>query len=487
MQKQILIIDDYPQLVEFLTERLSAEGYSVRSAATGAQGLQIVSSGFRGAILLDVRLPDISGLELFEQVKALDPDIPVIFITAHATVDLAVEATRRGAFDFIAKGSDLIKRLSVAVKNAVDRVALSEQLKTLQKQLGAGARFEEFLTVSPKTLSILKTLDAVVNSGVTVLIEGESGTGKELIARGIHQRGSRKGGPFVVANCAGIPESLLESEMFGYEKGAFTGATTRRIGRFEAAHGGTLFLDEIGEMPLALQAKLLRVLQDHTFERVGGNESVRVDVRVISATNRDLQEEVRRGRFREDLYYRLAVFPVRLPPLRERPEDIPVLAQHFLRRFAAEEGKDVSGFTPDAMAALSALPYPGNVRELQNLVRHAVILTNGRDVTLAEIRNAMGSHGMHRAAAQPVPTLSPDRPLPERIALAFPDLSSIEPIEAIETEILRRALALASGNVSLAARTLGIGRATFYRRLQPEKAAAGPDREPDPPEPPRRR
>lgn len=472
---EILIIDDYQQLVQFLKERLTAEGYEVRSASTGAEGLAAIAGGFRGLILLDVRLPDTSGLDLFDQVKGIAPDLPVIFITAHATVDLAVEATKRGAFDFIAKGSDLLKRLNVAVKNAFDRLALSDQLKTLQTQLNEAGRFNEFLTVSPRMQAILKTLDAVVNSGVTVLIEGESGTGKELIARAIHARGTRKRGPFVAVNCAGIPETLLESEMFGYEKGAFTGATARRIGRFEAAHEGTLFLDEVGELPKALQAKLLRVLQDHAFERVGGTEPVSVDVRVISATNRDLLAEVRRGTFREDLFYRLSVFPVRLLPLRERPEDIPVLAQHFLRRYAREEGKDVAGFTPDALAALMAQPFPGNVRELENLVRHAVILARGRQVTMAEIRNTMGSHRIQTQPALAPASAGTSRTLAERVAAAFPDLDSLAPVHEIQAEVFRHAVELASGNVSLASRVLKVGRATLYRWQKEHVAAATSD------------
>lgn len=463
---EILIIDDYPQLVQLLKDRLTAEGYRVRSAATGSEGLAVISQGFRGLVLLDVRLPDVSGLDLFEQIKAVTPDIPVIFITAHATINLAIEATKRGAFDFIAKGSDLLKRLNVAVKNASERLALSEQVKSLQTRLDETGRFSAFLTVSPRMQAILKTLDAVVNSTVTVLIEGESGTGKELIARAIHERGARKRGPFVAVNCAGIPETLLESEMFGYEKGAFTGAVSRRIGRFEAAHGGTLFLDEVGELPKPLQAKLLRVLQDHAFERVGGTELVSVDIRVISATNRDLREEVQRGNLREDLFYRLSVFPVRLLPLRERPEDIPILAQHFVRRFSREEGKDITGFTPDAMAALMSQPYPGNVRELENLVRYAVILAQGQLITLEDIRNTMGSH---RIPIKPTLAHQETRSgatLSERIAAAFPDLGSMAPVQDIQAELFRRAMHLASENVSRAARILKVGRSTLYRWMR---------------------
>jgi DNA-binding NtrC family response regulator len=473
--KRIAIIDDYPQLVEFLKERLSAEGYSITNASRGVDGLRMVERDFSGVVLLDVRLPDIGGLDLFQKIKAANPDVPVIFITAHATVDLAVEATRQGAFDFIAKGSDLLKRLSVAVKNAFERLEMTERLRKLTSQLSDREHFAQFMTVSPAMLRILRTLEPVIGSGVTVLIEGESGTGKELIARAMHDKGPRKDGPFVAVNCAGIPETLLESEMFGYEKGAFTGAAARRAGKFEAAHGGTLFLDEVGELPRALQAKLLRVLQDRTFERVGGQESVTVDVRFVSATNRDLMAEVRAGNFREDLFYRLSVFPVRLLPLRERPEDLPVLAQHFLRRFSAEEGKEIKGFAPNALATLAAHPFPGNVRELENIVRHAVILSRGKEISDEEVRATLGSHRVAVAnGAAPAQimggvALRPDAPIEERLGLAFPSLDNMPSLDDLQAACVKRAVELAGGNVSKAARALGLGRATMYRWMKGEK------------------
>ncbi|NOZ01394.1 MAG: sigma-54-dependent Fis family transcriptional regulator [Deltaproteobacteria bacterium] len=461
----ILIIDDYPQLVDFLEERLVAEGYHVTAASSGAHGLEIIGQGFAGVCLLDVRLPDIGGLDLFEEIKTLNPNIPVIFITAHATVDMAVEATRRGAFDFIAKGSDLLKRLNVSVKNAFELASMSEQLKTLKGQLSERGGFGRILTVSPKMNAILKTLDSVVNSGVTVLVEGDSGTGKELIARSIHESGSRKNGPFIAVNCAGIPETLLESEMFGYEKGAFTGANTRKQGRFEAADKGTLFLDEVGELPRSLQAKLLRVLQDHSFERVGGNETITVDVRIISATNRNLKEEVTAGNFREDLFYRLSVFPVRLPPLAARPEDIPILAQFFLQRYAKEEGKNLSGFDPTAMALLKGHPFPGNVRELENLVRHAVILAHDREITADDVRTTMGSHGVGGESSKPALDTEPGG-LDDRLATLFPDADSLPTMRELQAAYLMHALSLAKGNVSRAARSLSVGRATMYRWMK---------------------
>lgn len=458
--QSILIVDDYPQLVRFLTDRLSPEGYQVRAASTGAEGLAIVREGFVGVVLLDVQLPDSSGLDLFQEIRTLNPDLPVIVITAHATVDMAVEAVRRGAFDFIAKGSDLLKRLTVSVKNAFEKLAMARQLESLKTQLSGKFQFDRFITVSPRMRDILRTLEAVVGSGVTVLIEGESGTGKELVAHAIHYSGNRRDGPFVPVNCAGIPETLLESEMFGYEKGAFTGAVARRAGKFEVANGGTLFLDEVGELPKALQAKLLRVLQDHAVERVGGHGAVTVDVRVIAATNRDLHAEVRKGNFREDLYYRLSVFPVRLLPLRERPEDVPVLAVHFLKRFSAEEGKNLTGFARTALDSLASYSFPGNVRELENVIRYATLLAHGPEITTEDIVAALGRHW--DPAGHPI---RPDASLPlrERLSRVFPTAESIVSIQDVESAYVLHAKTVLGSNMSRVARVLGVGRATLYR------------------------
>ena len=476
--RRILIVDDYPQLVSMLTLQLNGEGYEVITASTGNEGLARIREGFTGVVLLDVNLPDLGGMDVFEEIKRIAPDLPVIFVTGHAALDLAVEATRRGGFDFIAKGSDLAKRLNVAVKNAFDRVAMTEQLNSLRTQLSEQGQFSEFLTVSPRMKQILRTLESVVNSGVTVLIEGESGTGKEVIARAIHAAGNRKDGPFIAVNCAGIPETLLESEMFGYEKGAFTGATARRAGKFEAAHGGTLFLDEVGELPKSLQAKLLRVLQDHTFQRVGGTDTISVDVRVVSATNRDLMTEVTEGNFREDLYYRLSVFPVRLLPLRERPEDVPILAAHFLRRFAREEGKSILGFSQGALRTLSAHPFPGNVRELENLVRHAVIVARGNEITGEDVGFTLGSHRlptMVPEASVPTPaSLDPSAPLEQRLKAVFPTVDTLATMHDVQAAYLQLAIQVAAGNVSRAARSLDVGRATLYRWLKDDGTGEPP-------------
>lgn len=465
--RRILIVDDYPQLVEFLTDQLTRDGYEVLTATTGAHAIQILNDGFTGVILLDVQLPDVTGLDLFQKIQAVQPLAPVIFITAHATLNLAVEATRVGAFDFIAKGSDLMKRLSVSVKNAFNYLSMTEELSHLKGERVSGNPFPEFRTVTPRMQQILETLQSVVNSQVTVLIEGESGTGKEVVARGIHAAGSRRSGPFVAVNCAGIPETLLESEMFGYEKGAFTGAVSRRAGKFEAAHGGTLFLDEVGELPKALQAKLLRVLQDHSFERVGGTETITVDTRIVSATNRDLMQEVKKGNFREDLFYRLSVFPVRLLPLRDRPDDIPILAQHFLRRFAREEGKDIRQFEPAALQLLKGQTFPGNVRELENLIRHAVIVSRGYEITAAELVATLGSHRV--PAGTSAQAVLAGGTLTQRMARAFPTLDSLAPMKDMQAAYVQRALDVSDRNISKTARALGLGRATLYRWMRGEE------------------
>lgn len=466
--RRILIVDDYTQLVGFLEEKLTAEGYSVTTCSSGKESLEVISTGFIGVILLDVRLPDISGLDLLDQINKISPDLPVIIITAHATVDMAVQATRRGGFDFIAKGSDLLKRLSVSVKNAFERLAMIQRLKSLEDRVGREMTFDKFLTVSPRMQEILKTLQSVVNSPVSVLIEGESGTGKELIARAIRANSKRKDGPFMAVNCAGIPENLLESEMFGYEKGAFTGATNRRAGKFEAANDGTLFLDEVGELPMSLQAKLLRVLQDRSFQRVGGTQSVEVNVRIISATNRDLMEEVKAGRFREDLFYRLSVFPVRLLPLRQRPEDIPMLAENFLKHYSKEEDKEFKGFTKVALSTLVSYRFPGNVRELENLVRHAVITANGPEVTAEDLAVIMGSHRVDLSAwTSPSPTPGdPNRTIDQRIKDAFPRSDDLVSVQELQYAYLKHALSSFQGNISRTGRVLGVGRATIYRWLE---------------------
>ncbi len=471
--RNVLIVDDFPGLVDVLTLELTNRDYLVQTASNGAQCLEVLRSGFTGVVLLDVRLPDTSGLVLLDVIKTEMPIIPVIMITAHASVENAVDATRRGAFDFIPKGDAIAERLEVVLKNAFDHLFLKLKVQEYEANLDSGKlAFDNFLTVSPRMNDLLVTLKSVVNSDVAVLIEGESGTGKELIARAIHANGSRRTKPFVAVNCAGIPETLLETEMFGHEKGAFTGATARRTGRFEAADQGILFLDEVGELPMSLQAKLLRVLQEKTFERVGGNTPISVNVRIISATNRDLMEEVKAGRFREDLFYRLSVFPVRILPLRQRSEDIPMLADHFLNKYSREEGKEIKGFSKAASDILKGLRFPGNVRELENLVRHAVIVAKGDEIGADDIQATLGSHGI---SVEPAAVISAgaeavrlDAGLAKRLAAIFPSVDELVPLNELQSEYMNMAINVAGGNVTRAARALGVGRATMYRHARPE-------------------
>ncbi|HOU55032.1 MAG TPA: sigma-54 dependent transcriptional regulator [Myxococcota bacterium] len=472
---KILVVDDNASMRTALQSNLTSQDYEVLLASTGMEAIEAVEAGFDGVILLDLQLPDLNGLEVFRRIQGISSETPVIFITASTNMDVAVEAIRQGGFDFLSKGKDFFARLPVSVKNAAERLRLKQQVTTLQGRYQRP--FSRILTQSSRMMRVVSTLESIVNSTAAVLIEGESGTGKEVIARAIHQEGNRRSRPFIAVNCAGIPETLLESEMFGYEKGAFTGATSRRIGKFEAADGGTLFLDEVGELPRALQAKLLRVLQDHAFQRVGGTETIQVDVRILSATNRDLRKAVANGEFRDDLYYRLAVFPVRLPPLRERPEDIPLLAHHFLVRFREEEKKTILGLSPEAIDLLLQHPFPGNVRELENVIRHAIIVADGPELQPQDIRMALRLGPGEDESPRQGPlttrrTIPSGGALEESLAALFPDEASLVPLDLLEEAYLRQALAATGGNTSRAARALKVGRTTIYRRLgRPDDSA----------------
>jgi len=344
------------------------------------------------------------------------------------------------------------------VGNAFQRLNLEQKLRSLEDEVGSRYSFAGIVTQSREMLSLIRTLKQVVDSKVAVAIQGESGTGKELVAKAIHYSGPRRNQPFVAINCAGIPDTLLESELFGYEKGAFTGAVSRNAGKFEQANKGTLFLDEIGEMELSLQAKILRVLQEMSFERLGGSETVEVDVRIVSATNKVLEEEVKSGNFREDLFYRLSVFPVNLPPLRRRKEDVPMLAQHFLKRFAGDEGKRIEGFTQGVVDRLMRYDYPGNVRQLENIIAHAVVVCGGNRIDISDLPPYL--KGGHDSSLPPL--LSIGATGSESL---FPD-NRVVPLREIEDRAIQHALKVCKGNVSLAAKQLGVSRATIYRKVK---------------------
>ncbi len=378
--KRVLIIDDDPSVLRSCEKTLAPEGYELKTAMRGDVALELLNGENFDVVLTDLRLPDTSGMDVLKEVKSRSPDTEVIVMTAFGTIEKAVEAVKLGAYDFITKPFETVERLILSVNKAIERRALITRAKVLEETLGERYKFGNIIGKSPKMQEIFKLAEIVAKSDSSVLIQGESGTGKEVLAKAIHYNSSRKTGSFVTINCATLTETLIESELFGHEKGAFTGAIGRKPGLFETANGGTAFLDEIGEIPTSVQVKLLRVLQNGEIKRVGGNEVIKVNVRIIAATNRELKQSIKEGRFRDDLYYRLNVISIALPPLRERTEDIPLLANHFLKLYREKNKKDISGYTPEALKLLLSYHWPGNVRELENAIERAVILCQGKEV-----------------------------------------------------------------------------------------------------------
>jgi len=452
----VLIVDDERSNLESLERIFAREGWRTAAATSGEEALEALRRERPSVVVTDLMMPGMGGAELLRAVKAIAPETEVVLVTAYGTVEAAVSAMKEGAYDFITKP---VRRHAIvkSVRQALERASLVAENRALRARLAELAPAEgdgELLGAAPAFRAALDTLRQVAPSSATVLLQGESGTGKELAARLLHRLSPRAAGPFVPVNCAALPESILESELFGHERGAFTGAAQRREGRFERAHGGTLFLDEIADMSPASQVKLLRVLQDGVVERLGGTQPVQVDVRIVAATNRDLPAEVKAGRFREDLFYRLDVVSVRLPPLRERREDVPVLATSFLRRFAAQNRRAVAGFTDAALRALDAYDWPGNVRELQHAVERAVVLCRGDAVDAADLPEAV------REAAAGAPP-------PPGGALSVP-LGT--PLEEIERRVIRETLRQTRGDKNLAARLLGVAARTIYRKLDRDEA-----------------
>jgi two-component system NtrC family response regulator len=377
---RILIVDDEASARHALSEILTDEGYQVKMAADGFRAIAAAQEFLPDLVLTDLKMPGMDGMALLGRLQEVHPEAAVVLMTAFGAVESAVQAMRQGAANYLTKPLN-IGELLLVVERALDGASLRRETKDLREKLTERYDFSNIVGQSAEMRAVFKSVEQVAKSRATVLVSGESGTGKELIASALHHNSGRRDRPFVKLHCAALAESLLESELFGHERGSFTGADRRRIGRFESADGGTLFLDEIGEISPAVQVKLLRVLQEHEFERVGGNQTLNVDVRLVVATNRDLKKLVEQGKFREDLYYRLNVISVTLPPLRERKDDIPALAMHFLRRFALENGKPVERIDPDAMRVLRAHQWPGNVRELENVLERAVVLVEGTVVT----------------------------------------------------------------------------------------------------------
>ncbi|HEV2106029.1 MAG TPA: sigma-54 dependent transcriptional regulator [Candidatus Eisenbacteria bacterium] len=433
----LLIVDDEANLRASLRDALGREGYQVDAAATAAEARAHLREAY-SFVLLDVRLPDGSGLDLLAEIAAQAPETVVVMMSGHATVDAAVKATRLGAWDFLEKPLSL-ERLLVLLRNAATAQALQAENRRLRRAWSAPITGR-----SPAVRRLLAEIERAGASGARVLIQGENGTGKELVARALHAAGPRREQPFVAVNCAAIPDELIESELFGHERGAFTGATQGRRGRFEEAHGGTLFLDEVGDLSARAQTKLLRVLQEGELSRVGGSRTIRVEVRVVAATNRDLAAWVREQRFREDLYFRLAVIPIQVPPLRERREDVPLLVERFAAELAGETGGRPRTFTPGALERLARHDFPGNVRELRNLVERLAIMAPAGGIGAAEV-----------AAVLPAATGEPDA------ALRLGDA-----VRAFERGRIEAALRAAGGNVTQAAARLGLERSHLYKKMK---------------------
>jgi DNA-binding NtrC family response regulator len=463
----IVLADDEQNLRKVLGAILQREGYQVLEARDGEEALGLVGPSI-AAVITDLRMPRLDGMGLLRKVVADYPEVPVIMITAHGSVDSAVEAVKLGAFDYIEKPFEQ-SQIRQVVDKAVKHHALDRQLSRPQVAKEGTGRFG-LIGRSPGLEQVFSVIDKVADTPSTVLISGESGTGKELIARALHANSSRKAAPFIRINCAAIPKTLMESELFGYEKGAFTGAVGSKPGRFELADTGTLFLDEIGEIPVEMQVKLLRVLQESEFERVGGIKTLKVDVRLVTATNRDLLREVQSGAFREDLYYRLNVVPIHLPPLRERRSDIPLLVDHFVSKFNDRLKKSISGVDPDALERLYQHPWPGNIRELENVLERTILFAEGPTLRARDLppELSVGADGQRRA---PEHATRPEAPARADAEPRRDERTSLKEIvrqetERVERELILRALDETGGNVTQAARKLKISRKSLQNKMK---------------------
>ena len=444
--KKILIVDDDPSHRLMLKATLKKEGYEIYEADDGARAVRMVEDGFYDLIMMDLKMKQVGGIEALKRIKEISPVLPVLIMTAYASVRTAVDALKIGAFDYLTKPLDMDEVLRT-ISDTLDAYPLKVDEKLFKDPLPDRFDFSKIIGKSRKMREIFEILMLSAPSNATILILGESGTGKERIADAIHQNSLRSDKPFIKVNCAALSEHLLESELFGHERGAFTGATHRRLGRFELADGGTLFLDEIGDMSPSTQAKILRVLQEGEFERVGGEKTLQVDVRILVATNRDLEKDVQEGRFRRDLYFRLSVVPIHLPPLRERKEDIPLLAEHFLKLYAEKNRRLIKGFTPRAMDLMMRYEWGGNIRELENTVERAVIMSRDVFITPAELPMAIQA-------------------LSREVEESNTGVQAGHSIKQVERELIIKTLEETSGNRTRAAEILGITRQTLQNKLR---------------------
>ncbi|NIS73954.1 MAG: response regulator [Deltaproteobacteria bacterium] len=434
----ILIVDDEEIVRESLTSWLREDGYTVEAAESGPKALERFPSRDWTLLLIDLKMPGMDGIQLLDEVKRIDPDMMVIIMTAYATVDTAVKAIKKGAYDYLVKPFDP-EDLSMTVRKIIDHKNLIEENLYLRKELKKQYRLHDLISKNHRMMEIFDLVKSIAKSNSTVLIQGDSGTGKELLARAIHAESHRKDGPFVCVSCAALTESLLESELFGHEKGSFTGAVSSKKGKIELAQGGTLFLDEIGDISLKLQMDLLRVLEQKEFRRIGGTELISIDARIVAATNRDLKKAIEEGLFRDDLYYRLNVISIHIPPLRERKEDIPPLVEHFIEKFNLEMEKGVTGLSEGAMRLIMDYDWPGNARELRNVIERAMVVTKGKSITESEITLPLAG----RRAAPPGKSLSD-----------------------IEKEYIRQVLLENRWNINRSARILSIDRGTLYNKIK---------------------
>ncbi|OGP90922.1 MAG: Fis family transcriptional regulator [Deltaproteobacteria bacterium RBG_16_47_11] len=452
MKEKILVVDDEQSMREFLEIMLKKEDYKVFLASNGEEVLKLTERDIFDLVLLDIRMPKMDGIAVLKKIKTLSPETIVIMITAYASADTAIKAMKEGAYDYITKPFK-IEEIKLIIKNALEKKNLQKENTLLRQVVRDRYHFDNIIGQSPKMLALYDLLEKVGPTKTNILITGESGTGKELVAKAIHYNSSRRDLPFVTLNCGAIPESLIESELFGHMKGAFTDAIATKKGLFEVADEGTLFLDEISELPLLMQVKLLRVLQDREFKRVGGTEDIRVDVRIIAATNKDLEQAVREKRFREDLFYRLNVIQIKLPPLRERKEDIPPLTMHFLKKFSGELNKSISNISAETLQLLLNYEYPGNVRELQNIIERAVALEATQELTVQNLRSYLDEQIHLKKGVW-------DLDIPNEGI----DLEKL--VEDIERTLLLKALDRTRGIKKKAAELLGINFRSMRYRLE---------------------
>jgi DNA-binding NtrC family response regulator len=499
MASRILIVEDDPaqrRILEELIKRFGFDPVAVDGGAKGIECLKTQAGVNVELIVLDLNMPGMDGLEFLERLQAIRGDLPVIVQTAQGSIETVIKAMRAGADDFVVKPVSP-ERLKVSIQNLLKVNALTEEVKRLNKKVGGALTFDDLIAASPAMANVLRLGRRGAQSNIPILIEGESGVGKEMIARAIQGESERLGKPFVAVNCGAIPENLVESILFGHEKGAFTGATGKHFGKFQEADGGTLFLDEVAELPFDMQVKLLRAIQEGEIDPVGSRKPVKVNIRLVSATNRNMIEMVKKGQFREDLYYRLNVYPIMVPPLRDRKEDIPALVDHFITRFAAEEGRKVRGIDPHALALLRAYSWPGNVRQLENTVFRAIVLCEGDRLEMQDFPQIAALVDGYEVTIPAAPVQPPKPALPhgaaavmggisvapsagasvsDGMALGIPVVTGgghIRKLEEVEADMIRLALQRYRGQMSEVARKLGIGRSTLYRKMKDIGLAEG--------------